>query len=104
MHIGETPIYLNIPTSTTVQTIESKKVNVRTQKNNNWRITVILTIFASGETLSSLLIFKVMQRKDTERKKIAANRVCIIFFILTRKLKEYWEYKAKMWCWSMIKS
>ena len=30
-NIDETPIFLNVPTSTTVQTIESMKVNIRTQ-------------------------------------------------------------------------
>ena len=40
-NINETPIYLNIPTSITVQTIGSRKVNIRAQGKENWRITVI---------------------------------------------------------------
>ena len=42
--MDETPIILNMPTSVTVQKIGSKKVNIRTQGRENWRITVILTI------------------------------------------------------------
>ena len=34
-NIDETPIYLNMPTSVTVQTIISKKVNIETQKQEN---------------------------------------------------------------------
>ena len=50
------PIYLNMPTSTTIQTIWSKKVNTRTQRQENWRITVILTILVYWEKLTPLLI------------------------------------------------
>ena len=51
-----------------------KEANIRTQWQENWRITVILTILASGEKLAHLLIFKAEEGKDTE--KITANRVC----------------------------
>ena len=40
-NINETPIYLNIPTSITMQTIGSRKANIRAQGQENWRITVI---------------------------------------------------------------
>ena len=45
--MDETHVYLDMPTSTTVQTIESKKVNIRAQGQENWRITVTLTSFSS---------------------------------------------------------
>ena len=48
-NIDETLIYSNIPTSTTVQTIWSKKVNIRTQGQENWRLTAVLTILSSRE-------------------------------------------------------
>ena len=34
--MDETPLYLNMPASTTVQTIGSRKVNIRTQGQENW--------------------------------------------------------------------
>ena len=55
-NMDQTLIYLNMPTSTTVQIIGSKKVNIRTQWQENWRITVKLTILVSGEKLAPLLI------------------------------------------------
>ena len=62
-------LYLNIPTSTTVQTIWLRKVNIRTQGQENWkRITIILIILLSGEKLSTLLIFKAKERNDIERR------------------------------------
>ena len=50
-NMDETPLYLNIPPSTTVQKIGSKRVNIKTQGQENWRVTAILTILASGENL-----------------------------------------------------
>ena len=65
--MDNTPIYLNMPTSTTVQavvlmnlTLEHKK---RKQKNN-----INYKIFASGEKLTPLLASKVKEGKDVEGK------------------------------------
>ena len=55
-NMDETPIWLNMPTSTTVQIIGSKKVNIETQGQENWRITVILPILESEENLEPLII------------------------------------------------
>ena len=49
VNLNETHI-LNLSASTTLQTIGSKKVNIRTQGQESWRITVILKILASGES------------------------------------------------------
>ena len=57
-----TPIYLNMPASAAVQTIGSRKVNIKTQEQKNWRITVIVTVLASGEKLAFLLIFKAKEK------------------------------------------
>ena len=65
-NINENLIYLNLFTSSTVQTIGSKKVNIWAQ-GQKWRITVILIILAPWEKLAPLLIFKVKEGKDTER-------------------------------------
>ena len=52
-----------MPTSTIIQIIGSMKVNILTQGQENWRITVILTILASGEKIVTLLIFKAKEGK-----------------------------------------
>ena len=49
LNIEETFIYLNMSTSITVQAVGSRKVSIRTQEQENWRIAVILTIPASWE-------------------------------------------------------
>ena len=66
--MDETPMYLNMPPSTTVQKIGSKRINIKTQEQENWRVTAILTILASGEKLPPLLIFKAKEGKQTEKK------------------------------------
>ena len=63
INMEETPIYINMSIFTTVQIIRSKKVNIRTQEQEKWRITLILTILVSGEKLISLLIFKAKEKK-----------------------------------------
>ena len=62
-NMDETPLYLNVPPSTTVQKIGSKRVKIKTHGQENWRVTAILTIHASGEKLPSLLIFKAKEGK-----------------------------------------
>ena len=52
-NIDETPSYLNMPPCQTVQKIGSKKVNIRTQGQENWRVTAIFIILASEEKFSS---------------------------------------------------
>ena len=59
--MGETPIYLNMPTFTTVQTTIARKVNIRKQGQENRRISLILTIPYLKK--APLLIFKAIKRK-----------------------------------------
>ena len=66
--MDETPLYLNMPPCTTVQKIGFKKVNIRIQGQENWRVTAILLVLASGEKLPLLLIFKAKEGKDIEKK------------------------------------
>ena len=44
-----------------------KKVNIRSQGQENWRATAILTFFTAGEKLVPLFIFKAKEDKDTKR-------------------------------------
>ena len=67
-NMDETPLYLNMSPCTTVQKIVFKKVNIRTQGQENLRVTSILTVLASRQKLPPLLNFKAKQGKDTEKK------------------------------------
>ena len=67
-NMHKTPLYLNMSSCTTVQKIGSKKVNIRTQGQQNWRVTAIFTVLASGEKLQPLLIFIAKEGKDTKKK------------------------------------
>ena len=66
-NMAETPLYLNKSPYTTVQNIGSKKVNIRTQGQENWRETAFLTVLDSREKLPPLLILK--QRKEMIPKR-----------------------------------
>ena len=50
-NIDEAIVYLNMIATTTVQTIGYKKRNIKAQGQENWWITIILTILASRENL-----------------------------------------------------
>ena len=65
---GWNSLILNMPPSTTVQKIGSDRVNIKTQGQEKWRVTAILTILASGLKLPPLLIFKAKEGKQTEKK------------------------------------
>ena len=95
--MDETPLYLNMPPSTTVQKIESKRVNIKTQGQENWRVTVILTILASGEKLPPLLFLKL--KKENKQRKIAKIGDCgeqKSICLLTRECMVQRKYHAEM--------
>ena len=71
-----------------MQTIGSKKVNIRTQGQENLRMIVILTILASGEKLSPFLIFKAKEEKDTETKLQQIECAQIRDFVFWKKYIE----------------
>ena len=83
-------MYLNMPTSTTVQAIGLKKVYIRIQGKENWRMIEILTILGFRKRLH-LLIFKVKEGKIQKRKlqQIECKKEKE-FCILTRKSMEKW--------------
>ena len=102
-NIDETPLYLNMLPSTTVQIIGSKRVNIKTQGQKNWRVTA-LTILASGEKLPSLLIFKAKEGKQSEKKlqelEIMENKKVFVYWqenawnsesIMLRWIEDIWK-------------
>ena len=54
--------------STTVRKIESKRIDIRTQGQENCREAAILTILASAEKLAPFLIFKAQEGKHNDCK------------------------------------
>ena len=53
--MDETPLYLNMLPSTTVQNIGSNNVDIKTQGQENISETAILTFLASGQKLAPFL-------------------------------------------------
>ena len=102
--MDETPLYLNIPPCIIVQKIGSKKVNIGTQGQENWRVTAILTVLDSREKLPPLLIFKAKQGKDTEKKLQKLKSV------ESKRVFTYWQQNVwnnenimLKWIWSFEK-
>ena len=87
-NMDETLLYLNIPPCTTVQKIRFKKVNIRTQELENWRVTVILTVLASRQKLPPLFIFKAKEGNDTEKK------LQKLISVKSRRVFVYWQENA----------
>jgi hypothetical protein len=58
INMDETPIYLESISNKNVAPIGQKTINIRTNRGEKTRITVILLISASGEKLPPLLVFK----------------------------------------------
>ena len=96
-NIDETPIYLNFQNDCVNNWI--KEINIRTQGQENWRITIILAILASRKKTYTFFILKAKEGKDTELK-LLENRVCrlkkMIFCILT---KNTWNNENIMFKW-----
>lgn len=70
LNMDETPVHLNMPTSTTIEKIEKRNVIIKTktQVQEKYRVTCVLIIKVNGEKLSSLLIFKGKPEKRVEKK------------------------------------
>ena len=65
VNMDETSIYLNMPASTTVHTVGSKKINIRTRRQENWENNSNFNNSRTWIKLAPLLIFKAKEGKDT---------------------------------------
>ena len=68
--------------------IGSKKVKIRTQGQENWRVTAILAVLASGQKLPYLLIFKAKEGIDTEKK------LQKLISVESKRVFAYWQQNA----------
>ena len=103
--MDETPFYLNMLPCPTAQKIGSKKVNIRTHWQKNWRVTAILNVLASSEKLPPLLIFKAMEGKDTEKNFLKINKCGEQESVrmLTAKCMQQSEHNFQMDIWGLQK-
>ena len=76
--------------------IGTKKVNIRTLGQENWRIIVILKTLTSEEKLASLSIFNSKEGRDTEIKLLQIKCVEKSSFIL---IKNVWNSENIMLKW-----
>jgi hypothetical protein len=58
LNMDQTPIFFSMTSKTTLEPVGSKTVNVRTSKNASMRVTVAVTVTASGDMLAPLFVFK----------------------------------------------
>ena len=77
-----------MPSSTTVHKIISKRVNIKTQGQENWRVTAILTILESGKKLSPLF-FLAKEGKQTEKKLQELD------IVENKNVFVYWQENAR---------
>ena len=70
-NMDETPLYLDMPPSTTVQKIESKRVNIKTQRQENWRVTAFLLSLHLEKNYHRCLFLKL--KKENKQRKNCKN-------------------------------
>ena len=62
--MDETPVFLNMPLTKTIVKRGSRKVNIKNQNQEKYRISVLLNIVADGSKLTPLIIFKAKDRAN----------------------------------------
>ena len=58
MNMDQTPVYQSMDEGRTIDMVGARTVNLRTSANDSQRVTVAVTITASGKRLPSMLVFK----------------------------------------------
>jgi hypothetical protein len=68
LNMDQTPIFFSMTPKTTIETRGSKTVSIRTSSDSTKRITVAVTVTASGAMLPSLLVFNAKPNGRVERE------------------------------------
>lgn len=68
INCDETPIYFEMPDTTTIDIMGNKEVIIDTKGNEKKRISVLLTIVGDGSKLPAVLIFKGKKGKIIEKE------------------------------------
>ena len=58
MNMDQTPVYHSMEGTKTIHAVGAKTINLRTAANDGQRITVAVTLTASGRRVPSMLVFK----------------------------------------------
>ena len=58
MNMDQTPVYQSMDEGRTIDMVGARTVNLRTSANDSQRVTVAVTITASGKRLPSMIVFK----------------------------------------------
>jgi hypothetical protein len=56
--MDQTPVYQAMDVGRTIDVVGARTVNLRTSANDSQRVTVAVTITASGKQLKSMIVFK----------------------------------------------
>jgi len=58
LNMDQTPVYQAMDVGRTIDVVGARTVNLRTSANDSQRVTVAVTITASGKQLKSMIVFK----------------------------------------------
>ena len=94
INCDETPIYFEMPDTTTIDIKGNKEVIINTKGNEKKRISVLLNIVGDGSKLPAVLIFKGKKGKIIE-KEIKGN-----IHVLRKEI--FALVQENSWCYSQI--
>ena len=60
MNMDQTPVYHSMEHNVTIDVVGARTINMRTAANDGQRVTVAVTITASGRQVESMIVFKGM--------------------------------------------
>ena len=58
LNMDQTPVYHSMDSSRTIERVGARTVNVRVATNDSMRVTVAVTVTASGQKVKSMVVFK----------------------------------------------
>ena len=94
LNMDQTPIFFSITPGTTLEQVEARSVNVRNLTSSNMRVTLAVTITASGKTLILMMVFK---GKPSEIIQFGFPNYPQGWFYACQD--RAWMDKAVMWLW-----
>ena len=70
LNMDQTPVFFTMTPNTTIERKDKKTVNIRSSTTNTSRISVALTVTASGELLRPFLVFKGKPNGRIDKKEL----------------------------------
>lgn len=71
INMDQTPVFFNMNSNQTLEPIGSRSVNIQTGTSSTMRVTVAVTLTASGEMLKPLIVFKAQPNGRIEKRELS---------------------------------